>query len=436
METVSYTEFLERISGLMGMTSDDLQDGELTILNGFFNRAMKDGWEKSNWIDLCPYGEARFVGNCLTYPNKFSASVYTNTALSITDDSANNPCDGKLNADKLLETSATSEHSLSQSYVFLPDTQYTFYFWGRYFGRQYIKLTANDGTSTFSSFFDLLNGITGTVAASTMATITQGDNGFYLCQIQFTTSDTATSGTLTMNLSSDGSTTSYAGDTAKGIFGWGFVLLKNTNTGQQDQLLPWDQEDESAIEAVFNAWEQNPTKLQLPRTARYTFMPQGVQFYSSSGTQWQLWTPSLQGTNSVPPNPVFVYYRKRLPKYRGDDYSAAATYAVDDQVYFTDSESVSNYYKCLVATTAGQSPETNPTLWKLLEIPEFLFDYVTYRVYSEWLRVEGHQAQAQLNLQNAERILDDEFDRMERQMGWTLQTKIQTHLSTQASNVN
>jgi len=372
VETVNYSDYLSRVSGLMGMTSDDLQTGELTILNGFFNRATKDAWEKTNWIDLCPYGEARFVGNVLTYPNNFSNSVYTNTALTITSKNANNPCDGRLTSDKLMETSATSAHSLDQSYVFLPATQYTFNFWGRYFGRQYIKLTAYDGSSTFSSFFDLISGLTGTVAASTTATITQGDNGYYLCSIQFTTSTTATSGTVTMNLSSDGSTTSYAGDTAKGIFGWGFVLLKNTNTGQQDQLLPWNQEDEHEIEAVFNAWEQNVTKLQLPRRARYSFMPDGIQFYSSSGTQWQLWTPSLQGTNSIPPNPVFVYYRRRVPRYTGADYDAAATYAVDEQVYFTNSDDESNYYKCIVATTAGQSPETNPSSWSVREIPEFV----------------------------------------------------------------
>lgn len=436
METQDYSSFLERVSGLMGMTSDDLQSGELTILNGFFNRAIKDGWERTNWIELCPYGEARFVGNLLTYPNKLSSSVYTNTAITVTDNVANNPCDGRLTADKLLETSATSAHSLVQSYTFLPNTQHTFYFWGRYFGRQYIKLSGYDGTSTFSAFFDLVNGVTGTIAASTSASITQGDNGFYLCSIQFTTSSTATSGTVTMSLSTDGSTTSYAGDTAKGIFGWGFVLIKTTNTGQQDQLLPWDQEDEHVIEAVFNAWEQNVTKLQLPRSARYSFMPDGIQFYSSSGTQWQLWTPSLQGTNSVPPNPVFIYYRRRVPQYKGDDYSASATYSVDEQVYFTNSDDAGNYYKCLVATTTGQSPETTPTSWELLEIPDFLFDYVTYRAYSEWLRVEGQQAKAQINLQNAEEYMNSELDRMERQQGVTLQTKMQTHLSTQSSNVN
>lgn len=436
MEIQPYSYFLERVAGLMGMEVDDLQAGEKTILNGFFNRAIKDGWERTNWIELCPYGEARFVGNLLTYPNKFSNSAYSNTALTVTDDSTSNPCDGRVTADKLMETGATSAHSLSQTYDFLPSTQYTFTFWGRYFGRQYIKLTANDGSSTFSSYFDLLNGLTGTVAASTSATITQGDNGFYLCQIQFTSSLTATSGSLTMNLSTDGSTTSYAGDTAKGIFGWGFVFIKTTNTGQQDQLLPWDQEDEHVIEAVFNAWEQNVTKLQLPRTARYSLMPDGIQFYTSSGTQWQLWTPSLQGTNSVPPNPVFIYYRRRVPNFRGDDYSASATYAVGNQVYFTDSEDEGNYYKCLVATTAGQSPDTTPASWELLEIPDFLFDYSTFKAYSDWLRVEGQQAKAQLNADNAEEIILSELDRMERQQGVTLQTKITTHLTTQSTNSN
>ena len=58
---------------------------------------------------------------------------------------------------------------------------------------------------------------------------------------------------------------------------------------------------------------------------------------------------------AVPSNPLFLYYRKACPSFTGSTYSATATYAVDAQIYFTNSAGNGDYYKCLVATSAGQS---------------------------------------------------------------------------------
>ena len=65
----------------------------------------------------------------------------------------------------------------------------------------------------------------------------------------------------------------------------------------------------------------------------------------------------------------WVQFRKRRPSLTGALYSATATYAVGDQIYFEASNGVGNFYDCIVATTAGQSPTTTPASWDLVELP-------------------------------------------------------------------
>ncbi len=63
-----YTYFISRVAALVGTPVDTISDDENAIMNAGLNRAVKEAWDKTNWIDLCPNGEARFVGNLLTYP--------------------------------------------------------------------------------------------------------------------------------------------------------------------------------------------------------------------------------------------------------------------------------------------------------------------------------------------------------------------------------
>lgn len=46
-------------------------------------------------------------------------------------------------------------------------------------------------------------------------------------------------------------------------------------------------------------------------------------------------------------------------------YSAGATYAVNDYITFNNGQTT-DYYKCLDATTAGQSPTTHPAKWQMV----------------------------------------------------------------------
>ena len=178
-----YSDFLANEAALVGLPADRVTTEIAASWNAFFNSAMGEMWRAGPWIQICPYGEARFVGNLLTYPNNLSktANWDTNVALTITGNSLQNPADGRTTASKLLETAATSAHSISQTGLtsFYPSTNYTISAYFRQNGRTWAQITVNDGVGNFSAFFDLANVVTGTVSGTgATATIGQQANGF------------------------------------------------------------------------------------------------------------------------------------------------------------------------------------------------------------------------------------------------------------------
>src|SRR5690349_9240998 len=113
MRTRPYSYFLTRIAGLMGMSSDDLQDDEKQNILGFFNRAIRDGWERTNWPELCPYGEARFLGNMLPSANDYRAPNWgIGTGDTIQFNAFANPMDGQRTAALYSEGSYFDYHVL------------------------------------------------------------------------------------------------------------------------------------------------------------------------------------------------------------------------------------------------------------------------------------------------------------------------------------
>jgi hypothetical protein len=57
--------------------------------------------------------------------------------------------------------------------------------------------------------------------------------GFFLCTITYTTGAACTSQTYSVNVSTDGSTISYAGDITKGVYLWGNLMVQQTNVSPQ-----------------------------------------------------------------------------------------------------------------------------------------------------------------------------------------------------------
>lgn len=431
----TYQNYLDTLGGLLNWPSyTALPATQVTALQQYYNNKASLGWIMNNWLPICPNGEARFVGNQGQYPNDLSNTTYwTATAVTPTANSIANPADGKVSATQLLETGATSAHKELQSYTYIPGATYQVTSYSRPIGGRYLYLSANDGVNTYSTFFNITTGVVGTQSAllTSGSTINQCANGFWICSIFFTAAATAGAGNYGPAISSDGSTLSYAGDTAKGIYTWGNVLSQTTYAAPTSLLIPYDQLGEDFIDSVFQVWQMSPVGAGFPVPQGYQLMPDGVQIIGTNGWVWNgwLWTFPTWYTAGYP---VFLYYRKGCPSYSGTAFSTTATYTVNSQILYNDATNGLDFWKCTVATSANESPASAPTKWTELQLPEFLFRYVTYAAFADYLRMDAQMEKAGQADQLAQQYIDQQSDKQERQDGTLPPWRVQTAMTSQA----
>lgn len=432
MRTENYSTYLKKMAALVGIPPTRITTELAAVWNVHFDTAIQRAWKLSNWIDLCPFGEARFVGNQLEYPNDLSKTAYwTSAFVTSTYPAAGipNPQDGRINVSKVTETATTAGHAVAQASTFLPNVQYRVSAWLRPNGRDYAVLSAIVGGVTIEAAFYFP---TATVYSTSNCTATCGQQaaGFQLCTMSFTTSATAASGTVYAYLSTDGTTNSYLGSTSKSMYVWGFLCTQTSDIGQDSQLLEWDQLGENEIECVFQVYQTNPTASQYPQIQSYVEVPGGIQMISGLVTQYYVNGIAQNQIFGAPPiNPCYLYYRRKCPEYTGVEFDATDTYAVGEQIYFVNSIGEGNFYKCIVATSAGQDPDDTPSKWELIEIPEVLFWNALYQSFADWLISDGQQDKAVGMYAVADSKLQDEFDRQERQMGRVMPWIVSTHLN-------
>lgn len=434
-----FSTFLAGWASLIGVPASRITTELAATAGTFFGTAMTDMWNRSPWLEVSPYGEARFLGNRLTYGNNLAkTSAWTATAVTATGNSIANPADGFVTASKLMETAANSTHKVVQNVTdFFPSTGYTVSFYARPNGRSYQYLSVFDGVTTYTAFFNTTTGTVGTTANFATVTIGQQPNGFWLCQATFTANAAATSaGTATLQLSSDGTTLSYAGDTAKGAYFWGALVQQTTLVPVQDSIIAWNQTGENAIDAVIDVYLQNPFSTNYPRSAGYNVTQAGVQVINSTPYNYTWYNQGVAQSSvygASPANPVFLYYRKTMPSWTGDEFDSTATYAVDQQVYFVNSLGQGDFWKCTVATTAGQDPDDTPASWELVPVYQTFLQFCIYHAYADWLTADGQGDKALSAYGIAEGKLMDESDKVERIMGQVMPMKVSTHLTSRAA---
>lgn len=428
----SYSAFVSKCSALIGIPYDAMTAQEQAFLATFFDNQMGNMWADSNWMDVCPYGEARFAGDLLTYSNDLTKSSYWSLYnYTATANALSNPADGRMTATKVLETSAVSvTHGVVQNYTFIPSVNYQYSAYLRPIGgRSAISLEIYDGANTYTAFFNILNGTLTSQSANITQTptITQQNNGFWLCTLYITSAATAGAGTV-----ATGSSVNYTGDPTKGFYSWGQLLLQTSYADPTAINIPYEQLGEDTIDEVFQVWATSPASALAPRPQGYELTPDNIQIVGPSG-YWGWGVNYSAYPNGYTPcqNPFYIYYRKEMPSYTGAAYSNTATYAVDDQILFTDGDGVMNFWKCEVATTAGQSPDTTPASWRLLEIPLMFLMFAVYGSYADWLRMDGQLEKAAAMDTLAESYQDQEADKAERQAGWVLPMKVQSHVTSQ-----
>jgi len=439
-QTRHYSDFLNSLAALVGIPTSRITTELAAVFNTFFNTALQTIWRAGPWYEVCPKGEARFVGNRLTYPNNTTKTAYwTNTALTITANQVANPADGTTTASKMMETAANSAHKIVQSVTtFYPATDYSCSMYIRPNGRNDVQMSVSDGVTTHSAFFDMASGGSVGTTANCTATLAAQPNGFFLARITFTADDAATtSGTYSVLLSTDGSTTSYAGNTATGIYIWGNLISQTSNVPLNDSILPWDQTGENTIEAVFDACASSPYAVNNPQRLTYNITQEGIQLINANPVAYSYYVNGIAQQSifgAVPVNPIFLYYRDTCPDWSGEVFDATATYAVDEQIYFVNSLGKGDYYKCLVATTAGQDPDNTSTSWEIITLDDVFYRYAIYQAYADWLISDGQMDKSVGAFGIAERLMHNEFDVRERQMGDVLPMKTQTHLTAKSNH--
>lgn len=431
----SYQTFLDTMGGLIGWSSyTALPATQVTSLQAYYNSNASEGWISNNWLAVCPNGEARFVGNQGQYPNDLSNTTYwTATGLTPTKNSLANPADGKVSATKCLELVPSTAHNELQSYTYIPSTTYQLTSYWRPIGGRYGYFSANDGVNTYSAFVSPL-GVLGTYSTNMTAvpSVSQSANGFWIVNLYFTSASTAGAGNYGPASSSDGSTLTYAGDAAKGFYSWGNVLTQTAYSAPTALLIPNDQLGEDFIDACFQVWQQSPVAQGAAVPQGFQMMPDGVQIIGTNSWIWNgwMWTFPMWYTAGYP---VFLYYRKGCPDYSGLAFSTTTSYTVDTQILYNDATNGYDFWKCVVATSANDSPASAPTKWTELQLPEFLFNYVTYSSFADYLRMDAQVEKAQMMDAQAQEYLDNQSYRQELGMGIQPPLRMQTHLNSQGN---
>lgn len=159
--------------------------------------------------------------NLLLRSEEFDNASWTKTGTTVSANAIASP-DGTVSADKLLETAATSLHFSLQAVTVSSGATVTLSVFAKAAERSYIALL--EGFSSKGKFFDLATGtvLGNFVAAPTSASIKAYPNGWYLCSI--TTTVPSTSADLEIYISTDGTTTNYAGNITNGVYVWGAQL--------------------------------------------------------------------------------------------------------------------------------------------------------------------------------------------------------------------
>lgn len=215
------------------------------------------------------------------------------------------------------------------------------------------------------------------VAATTYAA---GDQVYYPLTASHYSCHTATTGNLPT-------------DTTK----WG-LLAKLNQFVPYDQTKPIDAgQTKFSAKSLFHVWDIDPKHVNNAKELDWWLSADGVQVRSSVKHVW-------------------LEFRKRSPMIFGNVYSSTATYAVDDQIRF-DNGGISNFYNCIVATSAGESPSTTAASWSIIDIPRMFEAYLVQGAYADAIRSDGQNEKFRSEDNIAEELLSEEADIIAGQAG-------------------
>jgi hypothetical protein len=162
--------------------------------------------------------------NLILRSEEFDNATWVKNAVSVTANSTASPS-GVINADKLVEDTASTHHSAVQSVLTAIGTVYNISFYAKASERGYIQWN-NTLTADFANF-DLINGVVGTSSGITNQQIQSVGNGWYRCSLNYTGTFAGLASVfrLTIVLSASASRLqTYLGNGTSGLFLWGAQL--------------------------------------------------------------------------------------------------------------------------------------------------------------------------------------------------------------------
>jgi hypothetical protein len=164
------------------------------------------------------------VTNYLLRSEDFT-TTWVSTETTVSSNSSNG-LDGTTTADKLVASSNSGNHLVSQTFTSTTATR-TFFVFAKQDELQYLALRLFDGTTQQAfAYFDLSDGSVGTVAAGT-ARIKRMKNGYYKCIVYANSMAASASATAEIYLADADNSNSFTGNDSDGLTVWGAQVENN-----------------------------------------------------------------------------------------------------------------------------------------------------------------------------------------------------------------
>jgi hypothetical protein len=190
-----------------------------------------------------------------------------------------------------------------------------------------------------------------------------------------------------------------------------FVDIRNPN--RWSILLPFEpafplvDDFQTSMEEVFGVWLECPSRIG-PSTLDFILDESSVRVEGDPGSAW-------------------FRYRPSCPELTGDPWDEESVYSPDQQVYFTDSNGVGDFWVCLVAPALGQAPGSDPLLWERINLPYTFGPYLARALHADWYELDGQADKALVAVTTANERLQLELDKIERQQRqrepWSMATR-------------
>jgi hypothetical protein len=163
---------------------------------------------------------------------------------------------------------------------------------------------------------------------------------------------------------------------------------------------------------VLEVFEDDPMVVVMPRRMRW--MQQNLQVRTEAGalrleqTGVRVWP--VAGRTGLP-EAVWVAEKAPIPMLEGGEWDETLAYVAGEGMWWNEGGVADgNFYLCLEATTAGESPETDEAKWQVQAVPAFLETYLIYSAVAGYLEGEkGTGPQSQRVRKIAEAALEDEM---------------------------